>query len=134
MSLSRFFSWFGGAPSADSPSLALVERARREAVTKQQSLPPVHSTQVWITGSKRMHLASPGANHEGAVGLYRNNTPEFLDHIVVRIAVERGLNVFGVLARMQRTFLLRVHHHVTGLKTGGHAILLFRLAQARTRI
>jgi hypothetical protein len=78
-----------------------------------------------------MQLASPGADDELVVGLHGNHAPEFLDYVGVGIAVECGLNVFGVRAGMQRTFLLPINHHITGLKTGGHTVLLFLLTALR---
>jgi hypothetical protein len=68
------------------------------------------------------------------IGLHGKHAPEFLDHVRVRIAVESGLNVSGMAARVQRTLLLPVNHNVTGPKTGEHVVLLLPVTALQIRL
>ena len=95
----------------------------REPVPEQEPLPPVRSPQVQVIGSYRVLLPSPGADHEHVVGLYSDYPPELIDQVRVRVALWCGMDIPGVRAGVEGTFLLSVNHHVTRLKTGGHVVL-----------
>ena len=60
-----------------------------------------------------MLLPLPRADDERVVRLDGHDPPEFLDQVGIKVAVGCGLDVSGVGAEVQGTFLFSVHHYVT---------------------
>jgi hypothetical protein len=85
----------------------------------------MRSSQRRIGGRYLVVLASTGADNKRVVGLHGDDPPELFDRVGVRIAVRCGVDVPGVWSGVERTFLLSVNHYVTGVKTAGHALLLY---------
>jgi hypothetical protein len=84
----------------------------------------VRSSQGRVGGGNGVLLASSGPDHQRFAGQHGLHPPKLLDQVGVRFAVNGGLDVPRMRARMERDLLLAVNNHVTRLNSAQHSPLL----------